>query len=287
MTLQDKIISRQNDEDMLKCQYASRYFFNIAENYSTVAFVFSFLSVLCIFIPESPKWLALLLPILLDALVFTLYFIMGKTVTKAALLRNHFDDTVLGYNKQRLPDNEMREIQTLIFKAISINEAESQRQMANTGRDNPPGVKNWYEFSKKYTDSDVVFECQTQNQWWNKEMLRRRLITYSFILLICIIGAILTHRYYQVSLLELSFCFGGIIITFADRIYENVKYCRMSIKIDDFCELLSTSKSKMQIIALQELIESRRRLRVVEINRIHKRNSKKFSEQYEQISKES
>lgn len=285
MSLQEKINNRQNDEDMLKCQFAARHFYNSAENYSAIAFMFSLLSCLCIFLSNTNSAL-MLLPLLLDTFVFVFYYKMEKSVSAAAQLRNYFDDTVLGFNRKSQAQNEMRAIQQLIHKACSKNEADCLTQIANTGRDDPPGVKNWYEFSKKYADTEVVFECQTQNQWWNRKLYWRRMVFYIVIVLACFIGCGIIINYYPGFSLPLVICFGSFAITFLDRACENVRYLRLSIKIDDVCEILSNSKTDQQIVELQKLLESRRKLRVVELNHFHKKNSKKFSEEYEQISKD-
>ena len=278
MSLQERIFRRQNDEDMLKCQYVARHSFNLAETFSTLAFFFSMLSIFCVFVPDC-----ILLPLALDALSILFYFLMGKSVSIAALLRNYFDETVLGLSINR-PQSELRKIQEYIVKYTSKNKAEYQRQITHTGRDVPPGVKDWYEFSKDYEDSEVVFECQKQNQWWNKKMTQQRMITYLAIVLACIVAIALIHFYLQVSHLLIAVCFGSAIITFCDRIYENVLYLRLSMKISDYCEAYSSSRDDDQIRALQKLIENRRELRVVEINYIHKKISKWLSEQYAEIS---
>ncbi len=272
--------------NILKCQYASRYFFNTAENYNTAAIILSILSALCILVPDTHKCLSLLLPLIFDTLVFVFYLRMGQLISDAALLRNHFDNIVLEFKNAQLSEKDLRKIQALILKSSS-NNADCQRQISNTGRDAPPGVRDWYEFSKIYSDSEVVFECQKQNQWWNKEMQQRRIVTYPFIICLSIVCAVLAGYYLKVTWLEIVVCFGGIVVTFFDRIIENVRYFRLSLKIDDYCELLSTSKNKKQINALQALIESRRELRVVELNHAHIKNSKRLSEQYEKISKNS
>ena len=95
MNQQEKINSRQNDVNILKCQYASRYFFNTAENYNTAAIILSILSALCILVPDTHKCLSLLLPLIFDTLVFVFYLRMGQLISDAALLRNHFDKLFL------------------------------------------------------------------------------------------------------------------------------------------------------------------------------------------------
>lgn len=286
MHLQEKINNRQNDEDMLKCQFAARHYYNAAEKYCALAFGSTLLSCLCILLPSGNKPLALLLPLLLDVIAFFLYYKMGRAVSAAARLRNYFDDTVLCFNRKSRTQSEMRAIQQLVHKACSKNEADCLTQIANTGRDNPPGVKNWYEFSKEYTDSEVVFECQTQNQWWNKRMILGRLIAYITILLVCVVGFYFISNNHPDHSIRIFVCVLSLFITLLDRAFENGRYFRISIEIEDDCKLLSSSKNKELLVELQQRIESRRELRVVELNLFHKTISKKLSEEYEQISKE-
>ena len=289
--LQESINKRQNSAEMLKCQYAARHYYNTAENYSTVAFVCSIISLLFIFAPEgiSSYYSAtiLLITLAFDASSFICHWRMGVSVSSAALLRNYFDEIVLGIKTSTYTDSVIRKVKSLIIDAVEKNKKECEEQVSNTGRDNPPGVKNWYEFSHQYSDSEVIFECQKQNCWWNNELCHRRLLWYGIILISGIILGFFFGFTLRVSIPRIIACLLGAIITFADRFYENIKYFRLSMKIDHRCETLEISRDQVLISSLQELISQRRELRVVEINRIYKKHSKVLSERYEQITKDS
>ena len=285
MSQQEKIEKLQNEPEMLNCQYAARYYYNRAEGYSIVAIVCSLLSVLCLFIPDSLDKLGLLLPSVLDLLAFILYFLMGKSITSAALLRNHFDNTVLGFSSMSNSNPELLKIHSHIFRAITKNSEKYEMQISSTGKDNPPGVRNWYEFPKDYPDADVVYECQKQNQWWNKEIYKRDMLVFSLTMAITIIGIILICIFTHSTWYKICACLLSYIITFSDRIIENWHYFRASIEIENTCNILSTSRSKQQIRALQDKIEYRRNLRVTELNIMHKKKSNKLSTEYAYISK--
>lgn len=291
MNNQEEILQKQNDEGMLKCQYAARHYYNTAEIFSIVAFICSMISLLFILAPEkdSPLYSAsiLLVPLALDAVSLISYWRMGVSVSSAALLRNYFDEKVLGINSASYTDHVTRKVKSLIINASEKSQAECEIQISNTGRDNPPGVKNWYEFSHQYSDDDAVFECQKQNCWWNNALCHRRLLIYGAVLLSGVFLGIIINLSLHVSVLRIIVCLLSAIVTFADRFCENCKYIRLSMKIDDRCEALEVSKNQVLISSLQVLISKRRELRVVEINRIHKKHSKALSERYEQITKES
>ncbi len=289
--LQETIDKRQNSAEMLKCQFAARYYYNTAENCSTAAFVCSLISLLFIFAPEgtpsSYSTAILLVPLIFDASALICYWRMRSYVSSAALLRNYFDEIVLGIKTSTYTDSAIRRVKSLIIDAVEKNKEAYKEQMSNTGRDNPSGVKNWYEFSHQYTDSEVIFECQKQNCWWNNALYHRRLFWYAVFLISGVLLGFFFCFSLRVSIPHIITCLVSAIITFTDRFCENIKYIRLSMKIDDWCEVLEISKNQAHISSLQKLISKRRELRVVEINRIHKRHSKALSERYEQITKKS
>ena len=289
--LQETINKRQNSAEMLKCQFAARHYYNTAENYSTAAFICSLVSLLFILAPDRASSLysvvVLLIPLAFDAASLILYWRMDIFVSSAALLRNYFDETVLEIKTSKYTGSVIRKVNSLIVSAIEKDKKGYDLQISHNGRDNPPGVRDWYEFSHQYADSDVIFECQKQNCWWNDKLCHRRLLWYGAIVLLGIILGSFFGFHANISILRIIVCLLSAIITFADRFIENLKYIRLSIRINDRYETLEVSKNQELIASLQELISQRRELRVVEINRIHKKHSKKLSERYEQITKDS
>lgn len=289
--LQEIINKRQNSNKMLKCQFAARYYYNSAESFSTVAYICSIISLLFILAPESSSSLysatIFLISLGFDAASLICYWRMGVSVSSAAFLRNYFDEEVLGIKTSAYTGSAVRKVNTLIVNVVEKNKAECEIQLSNTGRDSPPGVKNWYVFTHQYTDSEVIFECQKQNCWWNNELCRRRLFRHGTFLISGLLLGILFGISLHISILRIISCLLSAIITFTDRLFENLKYLRLSMKIDDWCEALEISKNPVLISSLQELISHRRELRVIEINCIHRTQSKALSKRYEQISKES
>ncbi len=291
MNLQERIKKRQNDQDMLECQYSARYYYNAAEIRNAISLFFSILAAFCVVIPNFSNTtissLILFLPILFSFLSILFIYLMKRKVLCASTLRNYFDDNVLEFFSNKRSQDEIRKIHTLIIDATSKHRSKFEEQITNTGRDNPPGVKNWYEFSKEYSDTEVVFECQKQNQWWNKRMLCIRLIFSVVLLSFILLGTIALCLLINIPVPKILASFCGLIVILIDRIVENKRYICLSSKIDNFFEAYSVSKSKKQIKALQELLESRRSLPVLEINFIHKKLSRVLSERYEDISKNS
>lgn len=65
-----------------------------------------------------------------------------------------------------------------------------------------------------------------------------------------------------------------------ERLIVNIRYYRISLKIDGALDVLSGSRTDENIRKLQAIIDERRAMPVLERNRIHKRRSKEYHELY-------
>ena len=280
MSLQEKIQKKQNDETMLKCQFAARKCFNLAEVFGDIAFVVSLMSVVLILLPEiSIESISLFLPIVLDCLALGSYAIMGRCISVGAYIRNYVDQFVLNIDRSKYSREDRIGIENRVNRIARMFSKECSEQIANTGHDNPPGVRDWYEFSKQYEDSDVVFECQKKNARWNTELTQKRLVLQISILFLLAILYVVVCVLCGISIPRIIACALSAVLTLFDRAKENLKYIRQTEKIRDRIEALEISKDNAQIKGLQELIEESRKIRVVGINLLHKKNSHRMSEQ--------
>ena len=282
MNNQNQITQKQNAPKMLDCQYVSRVLFNRAEKYVYHALVCIIASALCVFLTGETS--SLLIPVVLDLLIIVFGYLMRKNQSSAAKLRNYFDASVLGIKEDDYSEVDLRNINNVIYNTVSKRAAERNIQVSNTGRDNPPGVKDWYEFSKEYSGDEAVFECQRQNCWWNDALCKRR-IGITVALFVVSSGIYwLVVRLLHIGTLQSIVCFVGVAIGLTEQLVENYKYINISKTMDDLIALPDISHNPAQIEYLQGLINSRRELLVLEMNWLHKRNAKKWSEKYEQIS---
>lgn len=152
--------------------------------------------------------------------------------------------------------------------------------MTNTGRDNPSGVRNWYEFSQPLSEQYAIYECQKQNCWWNKKIMRERIIRTLIGLLVLIPLAIFFLIEMKAGILLVIFSSGGLIVKCVERFIVNGRYYMLSLKIDGALDVLTNSRSNENIKNLQAKIDMRRAMPVLERNRIHKRHAKEYSELY-------
>lgn len=283
MNTQNRIIEIQNEYDKLRCQCTSRILFNKAENFGHIAFVFCVGSALCILIPDGT--LSIFLPLVFDIFSVVFFSLLVVNQKKAATIRNYFDDIVLGLKTCTLDSGTIRMIFETVTAEEKANPKKFKEQINNTGRDNPPGVKNWYEFSKNFTENEAVFECQKQNLWWNKKLCKTRLAICSTIGIGTIVLILLSFFLFKNNRSKIIACVIGFIINISGQIKANYSYLHLSQELDNIASIPGISQNPAQLLHLQKKIDSRRELPVLELNLLHKKNSKSYSESYAQISK--
>jgi len=86
------IIERQNKPCMLKIQYAARVYYNNAEKWNYIVWLFCLVSAFSVFLPDNlPYRLSFAVPFVADIAAWIFMNIVDKNVKKAAELRRYFD----------------------------------------------------------------------------------------------------------------------------------------------------------------------------------------------------
>ncbi len=281
--IQQNIENKQNEEFFLKCQYSARYYFNLAEKLNIWVWIICFLTSLTVFITSDSNLITLGLPLILDLVSFILEYNFNKSVKNASDLRNFFDANVLDINPNKYTETKIRHFKSLIEHTINKNILEASTQIKNTGRDNPPGVLNWYEFSRSFTDNEAKFECQRQNCWWNEKLSKYKIRLFFFAIIIFLTITLILKYYFKISFLRI-FLSSALLFKIFERIHVYCAYCKTSIQIQGDCEMVEHSMTKENIEFLQTKIEKRRKIKVLNYDFIHKKLAAKLSNQYKNIS---
>ena len=284
----NNISEKQNEPRMLRYQYAARSFYNRAEIQNFFVWIFVLISWALIFIPINEKNETPLLCIAFFSDLIAAFFCSRVlyTVNIASSLRKYFDAYVFGFDLNRFSELEVRGFEELIIKIINTHQKSSRIQMMNTGRDKPPGVLDWYEIPTHLSEQDAIFECQKQNCWWNKKITIKR-IAFSGVLIIsffCITIGFFKITNTDLSVLKVALCSAGLVLKAGERIATNIRYYLLGLKIDHALETLEVSKNSKLLLHLQELIENRRTMPVLEINIVHRMLAEKLSVLYKRIS---
>lgn len=284
--INSQIISdRQNESLLLKIQYASRRYFNSAEIVNYVSWLLCIVSAVMIFIPDSaPELIEKGIPVLLDVFAFITVYIFNSKLKNAASLRNYFDSYVLMICEDNYTDVRKQELREIALNTYNRHKKEADISIQKTGRDKPPGVKDWYEFKNPVDDLQAQFACQKQNIWWNKKMVKNRMIILPIILFILISFFVAMFVLFKSDAPSIIVCAIGIILKVIERIIEHYFYHKISIKIEAIQNHAERELTVETVKELQELINERRKIPVLEINIIHKLKAKQYSSSYEETT---
>lgn len=276
----DIIQERQNEESYLKMQYAARVCFNSAERCSHMAWFACLISAFTIFLPNSWSMLVLRgIPFCADIIAAIFSFASSYWVRLASDLRKYFDSYVLNIGMNQFSETELRKLREQTERICLRNQSDVAVQLANTGKDTPPGVREWYVFSRFYDGIAAQFECQRQNTWWNSKMLQRRIgVT---IILLVILGSAFLVLAINNSVLNVILCSAGILLKFCERLVENCRYLNISRLIAGSLQTVEVHPTEEGIAQLQTFIDKRRSINVLEFDQLHKRLARKLSEMYE------
>ena len=84
MNNQEEILRKQNDEGMLKCQYAARKYYSRAEIMNYLSWALALICSVLIFIPDSFGVMLLILPAAIDILTLILQYLVEQAVKNVA-----------------------------------------------------------------------------------------------------------------------------------------------------------------------------------------------------------
>lgn len=278
------ISARQNEEEMLRFQFASRKYYNRAEFFDILIWATCFIAWLTILLPSDGVW-GTIVPCIttaLDIAILIFFWRLSENVRHASSLRAYFDSYVLGIPCQQYSTSDRQELVELALDAAEKSPHDYATQIANSGHDIPPGVRDWYEFSHACDGLSAVFICQKQNCWWTKKVSHAKRIvsivtTILFTALFCFVAY---AAWPQRSGLQILLSVVGIVLKIIERVVAKHNYRRISEQLTGATKALENNLTAEGIESLQKLINERRSLPVLESNIIHKFKAKVFSARY-------
>lgn len=279
------INTRQNEDQSLKIQYASRKYFNSAEKINYLSWLFCITSALMVFVPDSvSRLISIGIPAFLEVSALVSSLVFNHMLKNGAALRNYFDSYVLMIGEDDYTDINKQELRELAINSYQKHKSEANISIHNTGRDSPPGVRNWYEFKSTIDGIHAQFECQKQNVWWNKKMVKNRLFYLPIIIVVLLFIFVTAFILFKSDVLSIIACTIGIIVKIVERILDHYHYHVISIKIETIQNHAERRLTTEDISELQALINEIRGIPVLEINLVHKMKAKKYSTSYEETS---
>lgn len=278
MNSQAQILQKENQKDMLECQFASRVCFNRAEKLNYIAWLLSIPSALLIIPLPIKEEISIAIPLIIAAITLIIRRLARYYVEWGAKLRNFFDFNVLNIGTSEISWEDHSSILEKIRTIANKHPDECQLAINADDQSDIPGVKNWYTFSREFNFNEAaVFECQRQNYWWtDKEFLYRK-VAHFIVLAILMIAVIIGVCYHPVKTI---FCLISLVLNLYDDISENIKAWKIMQSIKTIVTLPGIENNPSQIKRLQDYIEKRRGLLVLEINSLHRKFAKQWARLY-------
>lgn len=281
----NEIAAKQNELDQLKLQYAARVFYNRAEIYNYIVWVLCLLSAVMVVFANSKSAIPFVIIFFSDIFALIHNKCMERAVLIASDFRKLFDHNV--FNLEGVCVDTHNSLDRLIEfreKVIAKNPQKYIIQLKNTGRDNPPGVRNWYDTTADLSGDAATFKCQKENVWWDKKISIYQWLLCGAITILLIGVAIFLLRVKSLTeVLLILLSEAGLIIRLCERITIIYQYKKVSIEIDTLVSSFDAFAEHKGVTALQSKIEQRRNLPMTHINYIHQKAAKKLTELYEKI----
>ena len=273
-----EIAHRQNEPKLLKIQFASRMLFNRAEIENYFIWMLYLVSTLAGFVGE---WIAAIVIIITNILAYVLTKRMERDILQAADLRSIFDRYVFGM--PQLFTDEANDVLCEVAEDLAIRYPERYGiQTTHTGTDTPPGVKDWHNTNIEIpAHTTPVFFLIKENKWWDKKMVRYKIILQVTVALIGLFSVgLLCHNKPWTAILVIFAGFLGLLIRLGDRVHAMYQYQKISIQLDGFVDKYEDFAPDKREAVLQNIIEERRRLPIVHCDIIHTKLAKKLHEKY-------
>lgn len=265
---------KQNNKKMLELQYFARHCYNKAESYFILSIFFITINVLLGSLQDNFEKIAILRAIL-NILWLLIEIRASNFIKKGAVARELFDAELFEFKR---PENA-----ELIYKnahEISVLGGENaKKQMSNTGKDNPPGVKNWYDKYNVKDKNELIFKCQKENIYWDEKIMLIDKMAWLILLAIISFFYLFTKRnetliHFLISLTSII----EILIKICGIVCNYVKY-ENNMKLEKY-NIIKMEKANTitenELNELQELIKIRRNLNLIPFNSIHRLFSKKL-----------
>ena len=280
----EEISNRQNSEKMLSIQYAARKYFNIAELQNYIIWT---LIIIASIVGLPFNWHSSVQSAITISTAIAIYIFekeKDKNINSGADLREYFDHYLFGLPYEKKNEVYLFELADTIIQRYP---EEYRVQAANTGKDTPPGVRNWYD--SVYIDNcktNPIFHCQCENKWWDKIMSKfGRGICYAMLFGLISIFVILYRNKSICDILAVAAAFIEIGIILAVKILNWRKYDNQSIRIESIIENYDNYADEKGAIILQHAIDERRHLPIVHFNFIHSKLSSQLHDRYARINR--
>ena len=266
------IRKKQNDEHILKLQYAARHSYNLAELLGLFSWLLTFIIILISWFDNgaNPDVIAYIVAII-TILNSAVDYLRNKSINMASSIRAYIDYTLFNMNSKKVYNGLTIDIINKFGDIIAnLHKKTYLKQISNSGTDVYKGVKDWYTLSDGMTTDEEIVSAQKENCGFDKNISRDSIIISIILFAVfafCIIK--LDQKFLLIcAFLPVGFKIIKSIIDYYEykKIYDEEKI--IISKLDDY------GYDEKLSIQLQECINERRQLSFVTFSFIHKLKAK-------------
>lgn len=285
---------RQNEPDILILQFLQRKMYDESKKYWRYGWYVSWIMLICSLIfqllnLESSAMVIVIIAVL-DVSIILLEYLANKRMKIGATAKYYIDNTLFELSNAE-SKYTIKEIRELAIECSEKNNISYEIQIRNTGKDNPPGLKDWYTVSSSDDINQTIFMCQEENSWWQNKLsklyMKCLLVTIGILmiisLLILCIFDITMETFVLIILTNLGIL--GKAIRDAIAMYKyNIIQVRIHENIEMIKRMSTIDISQLQL--LQDNINALREVNFLVPDLLHKKKSIKLHLIYSDINRE-
>jgi len=280
----------QNDEQILQLLFSQRKFYDDAEKYNKLSWLFAwimfFISIINL-IFNIPLIYSTLSIAVLTITIWIIEKLSVRCVKIGAATKKYIDFKLFEFNEDNFGYTRERIEEFAINKKRKYPE-EYIVQISNTGTDEIQGVKDWYIFESTGLQWKDIYTCQKQNIWWNgalsKKYVSLLLLIGAVVLLFCIgisLAVNLSARNLSIAVASNV----GLIIKIYEDISSGIKYHRSyhdaQVRIEIFDKRTDLSVEELKM--LQSDIDKTRNIKFLVPDFLHRINSLNLHDMYRSL----
>jgi len=271
----NNLSEKQNELDFLQIQFCARHLYNVATILNYIAWLCCILTTIVLpLLSDLLGSLNYVIAVVVNILVIVIGVLSSRFVKLGAAYKMRFDYKLYQFQDceiyQGYTTDRLREIAA---KIINRYKKSYIKAISHNGTDKPNGVKDWYvEISKDMSRAEAIKNCQKQNGFFDKEIMK--IAWWVFVglvsaLIIVFVILNLTNTVAEAVIYVLSgFALIKMIVT---EIYYYVMVYAMY-----YFEDKVKDEPEVSPLTRQKIIDERRKLNLITPNIIYKIKSFKL-----------